>query len=332
MEKNTQTRKITLDFARLLACISVVFIHVRISEPAADFLEYVTNFAVPLFFMTSGYFWYHSDDRVFYQKGKKSITKLLKLLIISAIGYTIVNIVLCTTRAEIREYLYLFIKPTTWIKFLAMNDTDIFAVQLWFIPASIYGYVFWMLARRMKFEKVCYGFIPILLLFGTLVKYMLTGTQIDTWHLEGDWIFRSIPYMGTGLLLSRYSNICSKFNRKFLIVLTIVGCVMQSVPKPEYWMINPMILATYVYSVGVFLIATNEHCHVCGEFEKLGEIGRTCATTVYLIHIAIYKILSRVIFELEFTIDVNLMPIIVAIVSLTIAMVKNKMAVYKKYQ
>lgn len=49
MGEVAQKRNRSFDFARFLACISIVFIHVRISEPVADFLDYITNFAVPLF-------------------------------------------------------------------------------------------------------------------------------------------------------------------------------------------------------------------------------------------------------------------------------------------
>ena len=50
-----------LDFMKGLACIGVVFMHCSFPYPYGQVISFVFKFAVPIFFMVSGYYTYNED-------------------------------------------------------------------------------------------------------------------------------------------------------------------------------------------------------------------------------------------------------------------------------
>lgn len=50
-----------MDFLKGIACILVVFIHVKFPGDFGQAVQAIARFAVPFFFMVSGYYCYRSD-------------------------------------------------------------------------------------------------------------------------------------------------------------------------------------------------------------------------------------------------------------------------------
>ena len=85
MEKNY-----TLNFVKFLACIMVVLIHCKFPGDLGLYTTALARFAVPFFFMVSGYYAYRSKNTNEYTK--KQIIKITKIAIIALIAYFIYNL------------------------------------------------------------------------------------------------------------------------------------------------------------------------------------------------------------------------------------------------
>ena len=71
-------------------------------------------------------------------------------------------------------------RKLNWVKFLAFNEPNFVAGQLWFLFALLYDYVLWALVDRFKLCRIAYLMIPVLLL-----AYVLLAQGAS---LAGIWI------------------------------------------------------------------------------------------------------------------------------------------------
>lgn len=81
-----QNRDTNVDILRIIACLAVVGLHtlgIGISR-ACDFLYYQCGFAVPIFFMASGYMLLARNNTVAY-----SIRKISRLIIFTLLWYCV---------------------------------------------------------------------------------------------------------------------------------------------------------------------------------------------------------------------------------------------------
>lgn len=68
-----------------IACMFVIFIHCKFPEPVGDLVDTIARFAVPIFFIVSGFFNYSASK----EKLKTRVFKLLRIFIFSSIIYII---------------------------------------------------------------------------------------------------------------------------------------------------------------------------------------------------------------------------------------------------
>ena len=88
MDKNTtKNRNTSLDVIKGIAAIFVVFIHVQFAGVAGEYIAKIGSFAVPLFFMVSGYFSHQASKEKLLRSVKNTV-----ILIIVAYAINILRI------------------------------------------------------------------------------------------------------------------------------------------------------------------------------------------------------------------------------------------------
>lgn len=75
-------RNRTLDMVKAICAYAVVLLHVHFPGNAGIIANVLARFAVPVFFMVSGYFCFRGDDTEFIRIGKK-IRHVLKLMLVA---------------------------------------------------------------------------------------------------------------------------------------------------------------------------------------------------------------------------------------------------------
>ncbi len=86
--KTVQTRNYTLDVMKLISSFFIVFIHVPFHGIAGEVIRSISRFAVPVFFMTSGFFSYENDTQTILRR----IKKLAGILIFASCLYNTTDI------------------------------------------------------------------------------------------------------------------------------------------------------------------------------------------------------------------------------------------------
>ncbi|WP_295073981.1 acyltransferase family protein [uncultured Fibrobacter sp.] len=129
-------RNEVLNLLKGLACIAVVFIHIKFPGVVGIiFGSSLTHFAVPSFLMIAGYFAFGKDETVI----KRRLIKILKIFAFGYLCFLGYNVLFQVLRGSVIEWLALNFKYTTPIKYAVFCTID-FAIPLWYLIAMAEAY------------------------------------------------------------------------------------------------------------------------------------------------------------------------------------------------
>ena len=141
-------RNAPLDVLKLIAAYCVVFIHVPFYGMFGNIISALARFAVPIFFMTSGYYCYGQNSSDIFKK----IFKIAKILIFASILYNLCDIFRTCVLDGFSE-IPLFLKSRfnfTRLYELLIFNIPFSATRLWFLLALIYVYAIQSLFVKFK--------------------------------------------------------------------------------------------------------------------------------------------------------------------------------------
>ena len=193
-------------------------------EPTG-FLNALSGFAAPCFFILSGFFVLvgNKEDRI--KKTKRKIKRSLLCFGFMIVLYTIMNIIVC-----IIGKISVTFSLRTIFNFIVLNLWPLpIGTNIWFVQAMLYTYALIYIAEKlnlMKYYKtvLVISFI-IMLLFGEFagaIHFDFHGYQ----YIPGNWFTRALPYMLLGMLMREKNDILLKINDWQYILLIFVGAVM----------------------------------------------------------------------------------------------------------
>lgn len=306
--KNTSVEKkrnYYISFFKLIASFFVVFLHVIFPGAFGDVIQCFARFAVPLFFLISGYYAYEAG----FSRILKRLKKQASLLLISCAIYFLWNIVNCLfIRHEgLREYL-LFVFSIRQIALFLLMDLNQFGFHLWFLSVMMKLYAvlyFYLIFKNDQFQyrTLYYAAVP------AFIVYYIMGLGFNSIGLAADfYLIRNVLLLGfplftLGLFLHNYEDILIKrlsLNWKKLAALFVCGIILSFV---EYFGIHPveMPLGSMISAVSLLLLAEelfrakssflNKLSFCAMDMEKMSLI-------IYIIHPLInYVIASLNLFE-----------------------------------
>ena len=223
-------RNNTLDVAKLLASFLVVFIHVPFYGIFGEIVKCISRVAVPLFFMTSGYFSFQNDTKTIVRK----IKKLVSILIFTSILYNVLNVAvafLSDGLGGIKDYLLGFADIGAWLKLIFFN-LPFSATRLWFLFALIYVYILQLLFNKLKFS---YKLIFIISICGLVIHFLLGDVLVSLGinvpdYLGRNFLFFGYPFFGLGLIFRKEQEKIEQANDKTLIICAVLGVLLSLAP------------------------------------------------------------------------------------------------------
>lgn len=184
----TKTRNTSLDVLKGVAALFVIWIHEQFPGVFGSLVNHIGAFAVPVFFMVSGYF-SHGAIRT---KLQKSIRHIISLIAI-AYGLNLLRVCIFQGAGAMLGALADAFSPRTLALWIVLNITPISGVA-WFLFALLYCYILhWVFHARMKDRRV-FLLIPACIAAGLAVRLFLPsiGTN-NAWfcgipcYLLGRW-------------------------------------------------------------------------------------------------------------------------------------------------
>ncbi|MBC6612482.1 acyltransferase family protein [Hymenobacter sp. BT507] len=213
-----QKRNYAIDIFRLLGALSVVALHVPYEDLTNSLvlgIRWWGRWAVPFFFLLSGYFF----QRNYRERGNiqfvKTIKNLLSVYVVSNIIYIAFD---------------LFInKSHTLNEFLNFHDLDNgVSGHLWFVGSMIFGYL------ALLYSLESFSNISLLLISITIYIVVVTLDVYSIYmqmKLNHDFAryFISIPFLIWGVLIAKSSNVINKISIYVFGLLVLLTFLVQCV-------------------------------------------------------------------------------------------------------
>lgn len=318
-----------LDFLKGIACVFVVFFHVSFPGLMGLTISAVGRFAVPFFFMVSGYYCYKPftiDVNGNYLNIKNKLLHIGQITFYASLFYLVFvllqQIVFHNQNLELTK-----IQIFNWVVF---NQPSIIAGQYWFLFALLYAYAFYGLLERFGLRKVEY-MIAVILFFVYIAMAQgahLMGIKIPNMYYR-NWLIEAFPYFMLGHWIHGNQNRITISNKVLvsIMVVTTLLCLMERWLMGRAFGVNivtiPQVFALFVYGV------KNPSRHE-GVVQRL---GRDYSMLIYILHPAVWHTIDAVYNKANVA-DILAMqyirPILVLTISIIFAFLFNSIIAHLK--
>jgi surface polysaccharide O-acyltransferase-like enzyme len=276
-----------IETARLVALLTVISLHANAyglfgEDRMAGFaIDEVSRFAVPVFFLISGYLW--RDDAM--AAPWQPLVGLFQKLAIPFLVW-----VAFYTACEITEFFYpgTFSNPTSIRSYIFIPMSGGAGFHLWFLPALLIGTgLCWFGIGRFGLRGAIAGAV-ILYLVGTAVALYARSRNFDAI----EWLYRNGLFFAPIVLVLGYAMRRMKMpGVPVFIALTVAGAAIHIA---EGWYIfdrlpkgHDMSLGTVPLAVGVFGL----FLHVSVRADNLVSWGRD-VFGAYLAHVFLIRVFA----------------------------------------
>jgi surface polysaccharide O-acyltransferase-like enzyme len=266
-------RHYSVDVLRLIGAFAVIVIHIGFTRaPWEAQIRLLARFAVPFFFMVSGYFfekkWKTEGDKAF-------VSTLLNLLSI----YLVANLI------------YLPLNLGTAImngKEITLNLSNLLLgtwMHLWFMGAMIVGYLFmWVIFTHRLQKLLPYFSIAFFALMLLSEAYSFLGFR---YNMELARTFLSIPLLYLGMQLSKY-EVEKRGNLIFFFLLAVLGLAIHMGETLWLYFYHKVPIGKLQFYISTTFMATSFLClSLKLEMPKpnwMSEWGRKYSLLIYLYH------------------------------------------------
>lgn len=307
-------RNNSLDFLKGVACIGVVLIHVTFPGIFGAVLSKLSTFAVPLFFMISGYYAYDEKGRA-QTKIKRRAIKVLKIFCMALLLYVPYRIFRMYELGQLKSWTESTLRIETFFNAIFFHSFDfIGAEHLWFLTALLYTYLLMLGVDKYALYDQLYKLLPMLFVLNVLSGMGIIGVLGKT------FLIRAVPFFALGNYMASHGQTVEKYSNTVLKILIAVSAIFICICFAMDWKYNPYQFAVIVYSFAIFVYAIKNPNNSISE--KIELLGRKYSLYVYVIHIYINSRLNVGINCLgisEVTLVKWMLPIIVIVFSVGIS-------------
>lgn len=320
-----------LYFWQGIACILVLQMHVSFPGKVGEGLVFLGRFSVGLFFAISGFFLTKSDWKVEKSVLVRKVTKLLKYFIVSFMVYLIYAIITNTFEFSWWRLYRLF----------TFNDTSLAVGVLWYLLASIYCYIAYAVLEKIFKEnvlKVLFVISTISLIISYVIRIWAAVTAneqvyYDSSYMFRSWLFFGIPMFTLGLVLRKYEEYLKKITKNQAVVLLIIGFIFEIIEAYIIRLNVEFYIGSIIVVIAIFMLSQQKNIKKSNAFfNYIIVIGQRYSLFIYLWHKLVMYIIEALIFtqiELDNKSVIKwTMPIIVFVITLLLAYLKDKIVHY----
>lgn len=292
-------RNYYLNFWKGIACFGVVFAHTRFPVYTLDgVLQTMIRFAVPLFFMISGYFCYGEDRDVVEKKLPAKIKRIFWINLGGCFYYFVMQLAIAVfgdshgSMADVLERFHMLFNGKTMIEWLVFNQ-DPFVRIMWFTSALLYCYLLFWLINHFNFYRLFYGLIPMLLAAHLVLGNLFTlyGVEINKLYYRNFLLF-GLPFFMLG-------NWIHKNQEYILEKLTVGKCQLTIVLGlligiGEWFLVErrEMYLGSLLVVINIFLLTLYQPEKK--ENSYLTKIGADYSLFIYIVHYSLIVVTERI--------------------------------------
>lgn len=212
-------------YLRIILIAFVCFWNFGFPEPTA-IVATISGFAIPCFYILSGYFILSDDNEVSIEKTKRKIKRSFLCFTFMFIFYLLINLLVCVIQSIPTQITFRSV-----FDFLVLNLWPLsIGSNIWFIQAMFMAYIVIFIAMKlnlMRYYKVILVLSLILMLltgeFAGLIHFNIHGYSF----IPGNWFTRAIPYILFGKYLREKEERLLQTAKWKYIALWLVGAVLS---------------------------------------------------------------------------------------------------------
>ena len=292
-----------LNYLKGLACFGVVFFHVKLPHYVLDgVIQAMFRFAIPLFFMVSGYFCDISDRDKLEKKLPGKCRHILKISIIGCVYYFLFQMLIAVfgdshgSMSDVMDRLRQCFNVNALFEWVVFNQ-DPFIHIMWFTFALLYCYlILWIINHFNCYHKV-FLLIPIL-----IGAHMVMGNVLTLFGMAAsklyyrNFLFFGLPFLLLGIWIRRNQDkLLGHFSRRICMSCMAMGTVLSVIE----WFIfgrQEMFFGSILFVIGAFLYAI--HRPEAKQDSFITIIGDKYSLFVYIVHCSFISVLDRFAYKL----------------------------------
>lgn len=292
-------RNVKLDAYKGLACLFVVFIHCVFPGTVGTVVKGIARFAVPLFFMSAGFYCFCKDSNIMGYALKK--VKHVVLLLIDGsvpwLAYEFIMNCFVGNKISISQYLTKLFAVENFTDMLLWNNLSGFlggGGVLWFVVALIYCYLGYMVIAILKAERVMPLLIVVTLVIHQLVAMrLIVGTSnYNVMYETNYWLF-GFPMFTIGHMMRKYDLPQmlqkSKVSSLGLIIVGIVASIAECLIYDSQLYIGSILMAVIMICDAQNNASDSRLTHF------MAYIGNKLSFVVYVMHYMIMVLLDKIL-------------------------------------
>lgn len=301
MEKQRWT---CLDILKCLAALAVVEIHKPLDVQKGTEILILCRFAVPVFFMITGFFYPEIRAR---KREWRQFGKIFVIAICANLFYLLWDTFLAWEEGKkISEILLNRLEDKTPEDYVLWNFSPL-VPHLWYLQALLYVLVLAALVEYLGLRKLAYLAIPVLLV-GNLIRgnYSLLFWKKDYCHIyyARNFLYCGLPFFWLGCWFGeRKEQLAAYLNKKRMALLLIGVPVFWKMALMERkWLEKRSALGseeeyagTILMAICIFLFFIGwQKVYVENDFTRaLAKIGKEYSMYIYIFHYAVLQALSQ---------------------------------------
>lgn len=280
---------------RLIAAFFVVAIHIHFPGGFGNVVIAVARFAVPFFFMVSGFFSHYENRDVVSGKMKHKILHTTSITAGSILLYIVYKCAMNFFAGTLSEYLNGQFNLSSAFEFIVFNQVRV-SEHLWFLPALLYVYIIFFLFQKIGFAKRSFFLIPLLLAVSILLRELpeFIPDMPDIFnksYLCRNFLFDGLPFFLLGYHIKlNEEKLTAKLTNLSLVIMMIIGTA--AAVAVDTWHTQKSFYAgtvLAVFALFVFVIKNEGKVNMT----YLASAGSKYSLYIYVTHIIVKDVIKK---------------------------------------
>lgn len=287
-----------LNYWKGIACFGVVFFHTRFPIYTLDgIIQSIFRFAIPLFFMVSGYFCFYENRTTVEQKLPAKIKRIFWINLGGCFYYFLMELAIAVlgdshgSMADLIERMHMMFNKTALVNWVLFNQ-DPFIYIMWFTSALLYCYLLMWLVNHFNGYRLFYALIPVL-----LVIHLSMGNAVALFGIETPKIYYrnfllfGIPFFMLGNWLHKHQiMVMEKFCVKRCWRILLLGALLS---VGEWFLLgrHEMYIGSILIVLGAFTLALHQPEKKENSF--ITKIGAEYSLFIYIVHYSLMLVMER---------------------------------------
>lgn len=305
------TRYQSFDFLKGIACVAVVLIHFVFPGSFGTFIKMTSRFAVPIFFLISGFFFVKKSTCTIADTARKlhhSVSLVLFAGVFHAI-YLPIFMAITNDNWTSAEFLSEKVTVSHIAQFFIMNRPFYFS-HLWYLLALVYVYLFalvWFGDGKRLWTAGPLGFILLggmalsqefstICPFPTSIPISGSNLRLTLCHM---FFFRALPFFLLGVWVRLHEMQIKHFATKIPNwVLWILAAIGGACAILEFYLTKnaQFYLGNFLTCASMVLWAIK---NPYSGIKSFVFIGNSLSLYIYIFHIIIGKVIYSIIYNMK---------------------------------